>query len=396
MKTKLTIFLLILSFFTIDATIAKKKQESFEETSEENIRGVYISYIEYFDNFYGGSKSINQSKIDKMIDNLSISGFNTIFLHVSPFSDSIYESSIFPFSYTLTGTEGKNPGFDYLDYFIKKAHLKKIKVHAWINPYRISFTPEIEKISTSNPAYKLLNTSSIKVDNNGIYYNPSSEIVKDLILKQVEEIINKYDVDGIHFDDYFYMQKDIDKLEYENYLQKEDISLKDFRLMQTNDLIKRVYKLIKSKNSKILFSISPDGSINNNYLYHFADVKTWLSSNEYVDIIMPQIYYGFNNEYAPFEKVLSNWQELVTNQNIQIIPVLAFYKLGMIDNEAGSGSYEWINNEKIISRQVDLINNNSLNGFVLFRYDFLFNKNIMNQKSVNELENLKKMMKNMA
>lgn len=371
MKKKYIIISIIL-FFIVDATISyAKKKEVSNEIIDNEIRGIYISYLEYFNHFSGGSKKINQVKINKMIDNIKDNNLNTIFLHVSPFSDSIYESKLFPYSYTLTGAEGKNPGFDYLEYFIKIAHSKNIKVHAWINPYRISFNKDISTLSDKNPAKKLINSSNIKIDRNGIYYNPASEIVKNLIIRQVEEIIDKYDVDGIHFDDYFYVQNDIDNLEYTNYKNNGgELSLKEFRLNNTNDLIKKVYKTIKNKDESILFSIAPDGNINNNYLYHFADVKTWLKNNDYIDIIMPQLYYGFNNEYAPFEKMLNNWLELCTDKSIKVIPVLASYKVGEIDKEAGVGKMEWKETD-VINRQIMVIKNDNLDGYVLFRYDFV-------------------------
>lgn len=394
MKKKLGIFLIILSFFTVDATINYVKKDNMKmEITDNNIemRAIYISYLEYYSHFYGGSKSINQSKINKMVENIKENNYNVIFLHVSPFSDSIYNSKIFPYSVTLSGTEGKNPGFDYLDYFIKVAHAKGIQLHAWINPYRISFEEDTNNISKSNPAYQLINTSNIMIDKKGIYYNPASEIVKNLILRQVEEIINNYNIDGIHFDDYFYIQNDIDKLEYANYQQNGGkLSLSEFRLNNTNDLIKKVYQTIKKKNKKIIFSIAPDGNINNNYKYHYADVKTWLNSSEYVDIIMPQIYYGFYNEYSPFEKVLNSWEQLVTNKEIKIVPVLALYKCGKIDDEAGMGREEWIENDNILLRQVTMIKNHNLKGYALFRYDFVFNTEYLNEVSVKEIESLKK------
>ena len=394
MKNRLGIVLFIISFFMVDATVSYVKKEDIKEKKVKEIneiRAVYLSYLEYQNNF-SNSVKINQATIDKMIENLYNDHFNTIILHVSPFSDTIYKSKIFPYSYTLTGEEGKNPGFDYLDYFIKKSHLKNIKVYAWINPYRISFSENKELLSKDNPAYKLIDTSSVHTDKRGIYYNPASEIVKDLIIKQVKEIIDNYNVDGIHFDDYFYIQNDVDKEEYNSYVNNGGkLSLKEFRLSNTNDLIKRVYKVIKEKDESILFSIAPDGNINNNYLYHYADVKEWLSSNEYIDIIMPQIYYGFENEYSPFAKVLDNWKALIKNEKIRMVPVLAIYKSGVLDNDSGSGLNEWINHDDLIKRQVLLIRYQNLSGYALFRYDFMYNNSKMNDKSVKEMENLRKL-----
>lgn len=373
MRNKCFLMLIILLFLVTDATISyAKKNNTKKEIIDNEIRAVYISYIEYLKYFQGNSKSINQTKINKMVDKIKENNLNTIFLHVSPFSDSIYESKLFPYSYTLTGIEDKNPGFDYLEYFIKIAHTNNIKVHAWINPYRISFTTDINFLSDKNPAKKLINTSSIMIDKNGIYYNPASEIVKNLIIRQVEEIIDKYNVDGIHFDDYFYIQKDIDQVEYDNYKNNGgELSLKDFRLENTNDLIKRVYKTIKEQDSNIVFSIAPDGNINNNYTYHYADVKTWLKNSDYIDIIMPQIYYGFKNEYAPFELMINKWLELCVNKNIKVVPVLAIYKSGVTDSDAGSGKTEWIDDKNVIEKQIVSIKSRDLSGYSLFRYDFI-------------------------
>lgn len=373
MKKKLLIILGIITFFFIDATISYAKRNNYKvENKDQEIRAIYISYLEYLDYFYGGSKIVNQTKINKMIDEIKNKNLNTIILHVSPFSDSIYKSKIFPYSYTLTEVEGKNPGFDYLAYFIKEAHQKDIKIFAWINPYRVSFSGDTKTISNDNPAKRLLNTSSIGVKENGIYYNPASEIVKNLILRQVEELIKNYNIDGIHFDDYFYVQNDIDKIEYKTYIENGGtLSLSDFRLQQTNDLIEKVYKTIKKKNKHIVFSIAPDGNISNNYEYHFADVKTWLKSDKYIDMIMPQIYYGFQNEYSPFKKVLDNWLSLRENKSIQVVPVLALYKVGEIDNGAGIGKNEWIDNESIIKNQISLIKSYNLNGYAYFRYSFV-------------------------
>ena len=390
MRKNLIVPIIIMTFLITDAAIADKKNNNINKEEIMEYRIVYISYLEYFSNFYGNSKTINQSKIDKMIDNIKELEFNTIMLHVSPFSDSIYNSRILPYSYTLTGTEGKYPGFDFLEYFIKKAHSKNIKVHAWLNPYRVSFSSDTSKLSKDNPAYKLLNTTSIGINKDGIYFNPASEIVKDLIINEVSEIINNYAIDGIHFDDYFYINYDIDKEEYQNYINNNGtMDLKEFRMSHVNDLIKRVYNIIKKKDKDIIFSIAPDGNINNNYKYHYADVKTWLKEEGYLDIIMPQIYYGFENEYAPFDKVLDNWIKL-NEINVNIIPTLAIYKCGSIDKDAGDGKNEWTKNNDIIEREINLIRSKKLLGFSLFRYDFMFN----NKMCVNEMTNLKKILKN--
>ena len=392
MKKVLNICIFILGFLVIDASFIHNNLIKTINITDKEIRFIYISYLEYLSNFQGNSITINKAKINKMIDNIVFYNFNTIILHVSPFSDAIYNSQIFPYSSTLTGEEGKNPGFDYLEYFIKIAHQKNIKIHAWINPYRISSQKKIETLSNKNPSNKFLNTEHISITDKGIYYDPTSELVKDLILNQVRELIKNYSIDGIHFDDYFYIDYNIDNFEYQKYIENGgNLSLKEYRLMHTNDLIKRVGMIIKNMNKNIIFSIAPDGNINNNYQYHYADVKTWIKE-EYIDIIMPQIYYGFDNQYLPFEKAYNYWYQIINdNQSkVKIIPTLAFYKVGLIDEGAGMGKNEWLK-DGIIERQIIYLKTkDEYNGFGLFRYDFLFNDKLSNDVIKEELVNIQK------
>ena len=392
MKKIFVFFLIFISFLFCNALVVNNKDRV---VVEDEIRGIYISYLEYLTYFQGNSLTINKAYINKMLDNISSLNFNTIFLHVSPFSDSIYKSNIFPYSYTLTGVEGKNPGMDYLDYFIKEANKRNIKIHAWLNPYRISQNPDTTKLSQDNPAYSLLNTNHVSISNKGIYYNPASPKVIDLIIKQVYELITNYDIAGIHFDDYFYIDYEIDKNNYASFFEKNNnITLSDYRLKMTNTMIKNVYNTIKDYDSDIIFSIAPDGNINNNYELHYADIKTWLIEDGYVDIIMPQVYYGFDNNYKPFINTLNEWYELIQN-DVKIIPVLAFYKVGKIDNNAGTAKFEWIENEDIIKRQISYSKTlNKYDGFTLFRYDFLFNETLINENTKKEISNMKSILNN--
>lgn len=391
---KIFVFILILLVFLLGVASVSSSKVQKQVIKEEEIRGVYISYLEYLTYFQGNALTINKSYINKMLDNIASLNFNTIFLQVSPFSDAIYNSKVFPYSITLTGVEGKNPGMDYLDYFIREGKKRNLKVHAWINPYRISSDNNTSKIAKSNPAYSMLNTDAVKVSNSGIYYNPASPKAIDLIIKQVYELISNYDIAGIHFDDYFYVDQDIDKDNYLKYMEKNpNITLSDYRLNVVNTMIKSVYKVIKDYNPSLIFSIAPDGNLENNYTYHFADVKTWLSIDNYVDIIMPQVYYGFENQYKPFLETVTNWNTLITNKT-KIIPVLAFYKVGSFDNQAGTGSREWMVNNNIIERQINYIKTlNNYKGFALFRYDFLFNETLENSKTKDEINNMKLSMK---
>lgn len=355
----------------------------FKTSNEEELRCIFISYIElkeYLNTDYDKSKD----NIKNIVENIHTNKLNTIILQVRPNSDSIYKSNIYPTSTSLNINEG-DEYFDVLEYFIKESNKYNIKVIAWINPYRVRTTNNIESISINNPAYKYLNTDYLYI-NNGIFYNPSKQEIEDLIVSGVEEIINNYEIYGILFDDYFYPSPDIDYLDYVKYIEENGyIDSKTYHLNIINKLISRVHKVCKEKN--VLFGVSPDGNINNNYEKLYADIYKWLDSEEYVDFIMPQIYYGFYNEKMPFYKVVGEWNNNIKNKNIDLIVALSLYKSGNVDKYALSGSEEWINNTDIIKREIIISRNMSnYKGFSIYRYDNLIEKN--NDSMKKEIANL--------
>ncbi len=389
MRKEIFLLLIIFLLLLIYIFIPEEKKESEEETLEK--RAVFISYIELHNNLRGKGTKEMKNTIDEMLDNAKDFGFNMIILQVRAFSDAIYPSSIFPSSRSVVNTEGDSLPFDILEYFIKKAHQKNLELHAWINPYRISNDTDTSLISKNNPAYSMLNTSSVQIiDSKGIYYNPASSKVESLILEGIYEIITNYDVDGIHFDDYFYPSSlTIDEEEYKMALNDNNsLTLQEFRLSVITSLVKKTYDLIKDYDKNILFGISPDGNIDNNYNSNYVDTRLFCSEMGYIDYIMPQVYYGFLNSVKPFESTIKSWNNLITN-NIDLIPALAFYKTGNIDNYAKEGINEWMEYNNIIAREVMLSRElSNYKGFAIFRYDSLFG-NDLTDTSFLEKENLK-------
>ena len=383
MKKILVIIVLsiaLISNIKLDRTSIKKEEET---------RAIFVSYIELNKYIKGNDYEISKRNIRKIIKNIKRLKCNTIILQVRSASDAIYKSNIYPMSLNIVNTE-YDDYYDVLDYFIKESHKSNVKVIAWINPYRIRTTCDKTTITEKNPAYKYLDSDIVYI-NNGIYYNPSKQETEDLIVKGVEEVLN-YDVDGILFDDYFYPDNNIDKKDYEEYIKNNEfIEEKNYRLNIVNKMIKRVYKTCKNKNIK--FGISPDGNIDNNYNKNYADVKSWLKSNEYIDFIMPQIYYGFYNSTRDYIKVTKEWENLIENKDIELYIALAFYKVGMEDKYAKSGFNEWIDNDNIIMREILLSRNlKNYKGFSLFRYENIFNEEIYTKTSIKEIENLKKIL----
>lgn len=390
---KVLFYVLVIVFFISSFFIIEKKElnKVNEKYTNNEVRAVYLSYIELNKYVKNKDTSTSKSNITKILDNMKEFGFNMIIVHVRPFSDAIYNSNVYPISSTVTN-DGKRPDYDILKYIIEESHKRKIQVHAWVNPYRISNDDDVSKIDKNNPGYKLIGTNSVKViKNRGIFYNPASVKVNNLIIDGIDELVNNYDIDGVHFDDYFYPDNDIDLDNYNEYIEKGGtLSLEDYRYNNISTLIKNVYSRIKSINKDVSFGISPEGNIENNYKKHFLNVKEILKEEGYVDYIMPQIYFGFKNEVKPFENTIDTWNDLIKTDSIRLMPALAFYKIGKEDIYAKSGSNEWIEDTNIISRQVEYSRTKSnYYGFSLFRYEYIFDIDKQNNNILEETKSLK-------
>lgn len=389
MKNRILLLIIVLLLLYLLFISSRNNLERQNVKQKDEKRAIFISYIELSEYLGNRSEQEGKKNIDNMIDNIKNFKFNLIILQVRSFSDSIYDSKYFPYSRYLSGNEGVSYSFDVLSYFIEKSHQNNIELHAWINPYRIRNTTNKEDIAKSNPAYSMFDSNDVNISDKGIYYNPASAKVQKLILDGVEELLINYDIDGIHYDDYFYPNLEIDHDNYLEYIRNnKNISIEDYHLLMVNNLVKATHDLTKKYKKK--FGISPEGNIEANYSKNQADVYRWGESDIYVDYLMPQIYYGFLNEVAPFYDVLIRWEKLVKNSNVKIIPALAFYKIDQKDIYAKKGEYEWIENDDIIMRQVLLSRNiNNYEGFAIFRYDSIFREENKTEVVNKEIKNLK-------
>ena len=329
----------------------------------------------------GRSQSQFTASFAAMLDNCAEYGINTIFAHVRPFGDALYESDYFPWSYIATGVEGKHPGYDPLEIMLREAHARGMKLEAWINPYRVRHDKKYP-LSVDNQAKIWLDENSTNVATNGTYivFNPASKQTRDLIVNGVREIIRKYDVDGIHIDDYFYpstmteWDKTFDSASYRAYINGGGgLSLGDWRRENVSTLVRAIYSAVKAENPRVLFGISPQSSVYNNYNAMYFDVRAALSSSGYCDYICPQIYFGYDNAAQPYYETLTQWDEMIKVSGVKLYPGLAVYKAGQVDSWAGAGKNEWQNNSDIIARQIlDARACYNYGGFALYRYDSLF------------------------
>lgn len=346
--------------------------------NEEEMRAVWIPYMSLNMSGTDRSEKAFQEKFDKILSNCINHKLNTIIIHVRAYGDSLYPSKYFPWSDILTGTQGENPKYDPLKYIIKAAHEKNIKVHAWINPLRIKFSKTPSTISRDNPYTVWKNDDNKDNDRytfqsgENIYYNPAYSDVRELIINGVREVVENYDVDGIHFDDYFYPESDMkcDETDYKDYLATVDenyspLSQSEWRKANINALVSGVYTAIHEINDDVVFGISPQCNIENDEKIS-ADIKSWGSVSGFVDYICPQIYVSNTHPYLPFRKSADEWRELISNKNVKFYIGLGVYKAGS-DSDNGT----WLESDEILKNQVLYGRSIDCDGFMLYSYDYL-------------------------
>ena len=339
------------------------------EAEEETLVGVWVPYFsldtaehtqEAFEEHY---RQIAQTAQEK--------GINAMFVHVRPFSDALYPSAYYPWSHILTGTQGRDPGYDPLQFMIDTTHQLGMEFHAWLNPLRVKTSETPASLADNNP-YGTLGAESpgyfMEYDG-GVYLNPAYPAVRSLIAGGAAEIAQNYDVDGIHFDDYFYPSEDasLDSAAYEAYTQtvEQPLPLLEWRAANINAMVAQVYESVKAAREEVVFGISPQGNIQNDEVMG-ADVKTWAAVPGYVDYLAPQLYFSFENQALPYQQALEEWAALPRHQGLKLYAGLALYKAG---TDADGGT--WLTRDNIIALQAEAALNAGYQGVILYSSEYL-------------------------
>lgn len=395
-------------------TTDKEGNASKETGDSLNYRAVWLSYLE-FNSYRKSVKKNNESNFRKfykhILQQIKTFGCNRIIVQVRPFGDALYASDYFPWAACISGTQGKNPGYDPLKIMVEMSHKEGISIEAWINPYRISSGNSIRSLSKTNPARKWFSSQKTKRNvlsyEGSLYYNPSSESVRNLIIQGVKEIVENYEVDGIHMDDYFYpsftetnVATAFDTPEYLQQLKAssttkssgnsfntnsslDDTSnisantinieeLAKWRRNNVNRLVSGIYKTIKTQNQTTTFGISPAGNLDNlrSNMEYYVDVDTWATESGYVDYLMPQIYWGFTNAIAPFDEVTDEWVSLMANSPAKLYIGLQLYRMG--SNEPGQSDTAELQKASLITKELSYLKKKpKIEGYCLFSYQYL-------------------------
>ncbi|HIR37918.1 MAG TPA: family 10 glycosylhydrolase [Candidatus Limisoma gallistercoris] len=328
-----------------DASSENPPQPGIEGVSmpRKEVRGVWVATVDRMDwPRNTASAEVQKQEFVEYLDLFEQYNVNMVVMQVRPMADAFYDSPLEPWSQYITGTQGKDPGYDVLQFMIEETHKRGMEFHAWMNPYRISnnvntFRPAAGHIYNKHPEWTM-------TYGNLLIFRPALPEVRQFLVDVIDDLITKYDVDGIHFDDYFYpypasgveLDDQQDFMEY----GKEFDNIEDFRRDNVNKAIEAVHNLIVEKRPDVVFSISPygvwrnraddpDGSDSSssitNYDDLYADIRLWCEKG-WIDMVVPQLYASTENIAMNFVKMTDWWAN--NSYNCPVVIGHGVYKFG--------------------------------------------------------------------
>ncbi len=389
--------------YSIMAEDVEGNREIFNIKVVLEFKAVWFAYYDYVDSNgrVASSKQDFINRMDNVFTNVKNMGMNAVVVHVRSHGDAMYPSKYYPWSRYASGTQGVSPGYDPLEIMVDLAHKHGLEFHAWLNPYRISTrNTDVKALSKNNQARKWLEDNNPDNDRNvlalhgNLYYNPSSAQVRKLITNGIKEIINNYDVDGIHLDDYFYpdligdnkeaYKSLFDAPEYEIYKQgrldkgkKTYMDIADWRRNNVNKLLSGIYKAVKNYDSSIVFGVSPGGFLDHltKVDRYYVDYPTWLSKNGYMDYICPQVYWSYDkNNTFPYAETVDRWiAARASNSNVKIYVGIAAYKAGSSKESIKEDG--WQDTDILKNMIITARSTKKIDGFIFFDYADMVSKN---------------------
>lgn len=360
-----TTSLLINSVVSLD-TIAQAKRE---------FRAVWVATVDNIDWPSKGNYDTEKQKQEfiKLLEMHRQNGINAVIVQVRPASDALYPSPYEPWSEWLTGRQGKPPYpyYDPLEFMIAETHKRGMEFHAWCNPYRAVFSLNKTKVAATHVT-KLhpdwfLNYGDKK------YYDPGNKDAQQFVVNVIKDVVSRYEVDAMHFDDYFYPYRITgkefpDERSYAKY--GGPLSREDWRRSNVDSIIYALSRAIKEVRPNCRFGISPFGVWRNkdrdssgsatlagqtNYDDLYADILLWLKNN-WIDYVAPQLYWEFGHPRAPYEVLLDWWSRNTYGKQCYI--GLGIYRSG--------SNAEW-KNPSLLPRQIDALRNTpNIHGMVFF------------------------------
>lgn len=374
-----TFILILLTFFAILV-----KGETLPKVERE-FRAVWIATVDNIDFPTAKNLTIEQQKAE-IIKDLELAKslkMNAVVFQVRPMCDALYESRIEPWSEFLTGAMGKAQTFDPLKFIVAEAHKRGILVHAWFNPYR-AYHPAAKTVSPNHISKR--RPDLVRQYGKYLWLDPSDREVQAYSLSVVLDVVRRYDIDGVHFDDYFYPYPEKDSLgnkiefpddkNWQKYLKTGGKLIRDdWRRKNVNDFIESVGREIKRIKPEILYGISPFGVADVNFTELYADAEKWLREGT-IDYFVPQIYWKIDRPNREFPLLLKFWESKNAKKR-HVWAGIGTYKL--YDSKENFSAQE-ILNQISLTREIQQTSGNIQFSFKSLRNDFDKIQNALREK----------------
>jgi len=370
--TWLIMGVLLLSMFSFTSLNVSASTDE-DDSPKHEMRAAWISTVTNIDLQPGMDEAEYRAWVESTIEELERKNFNAVIFQVKPTSDALYPSELAPWSKYITGEEqGTDPGYDPLDIMLEITHDYGMELHAWINPYRVTMASDsLDDLHEDNIAVK--HPEWVVHHGSQYYLDPGIPEVQDYLIETVEELVENYDVDAVHMDDYFYPGVDFDdEATYEEY--GEDFAdIGDWRRDNVNELVRNLNLSIKEIKSWVQFGISPSGIWRNvsedptgsetdgqgHYDALFADSRYWIQE-ELIDYITPQIYWSRDLAIASYSVLLDWWSNETKDYDVNLYIGMADYKVNNNFDEA------WENPRELPEQILDNRNNGEVKGQMHF------------------------------
>lgn len=304
---------------------------------KRELRGVWIATVANIDwpSRSGLPIAQQQAELIEILDNHQRAGINAVFFQIRPSADAFYAISNEPWSRFLTGAPGKSPSphYDPLEFAIEEAHKRGMELHPWFNPYRATFDLVRTNVSTDHITWK--KPEWFFTYGGKKWFDPGIPEVRQYIIDVIMNVVRNYDIDGVHFDDYFYPYPDGNKPIPDGHTYKKygaDFkNVSDWRRNNVNVLIEALSDSIRATKHYLRFGISPFGIWDNakdhpmgsetngfsGYRQLYADALKWTGEG-WIDYVIPQLYFPFNYKPAPYEKLVDWWSRNSNGRHLYI------------------------------------------------------------------------------
>ncbi|MEI6410311.1 MAG: family 10 glycosylhydrolase [Bacteroidota bacterium] len=356
------------------STVFQASAQNIPKPPVAEMRGAWVATVANIDwpSQPGLAPDQQRLQFDSILDALKAMNFNAVFVQVRPAGDAFYNSPNIPWSKYLTGQQGvaPEPLYDPMEYMIQEAHKRRMEFHAWLNPYRATFDLDTANLSPNHPLRSLPNNRKAEWFfryGRRYYFNPASPLVRQYLVNVVKDIVVRYDVDGIHFDDYFYPYKEPNETidDYNDFAKapRGFTNVEDWRRDNINRLIQDVSLNIKKIKPYVRFGIGPFGVWRNKdrdpvngsdtragimcYDDLYADVLLWLK-NGWIDYVAPQVYWSIGFPPADYEKLVDWWSKHTFGRQLYIGH--AAYKIGTHNVDTNWDQPDQINKQIVLNR----------------------------------------------